>query len=131
MTSQHHATSVHCCIAPSCIVSHYTSLKTHHSIHNKINSGTNQHISLPYNVLALNSHLQGEGLISVKVMNLSYPTPNEAACYTLLEHSLMLMYFLPNGSINPLLFVHYTYAFDLFLSNKTHEDFSFLGCDSA
>ena len=41
------------------------------------------------------------------------------------------MYFLPNGSIKPLLFVHYTYAFDLFLSNKIHEDFSLLECDVA
>jgi len=41
------------------------------------------------------------------------------------------MYFLSNGSVNPLLFVHYMYAFDLFLSNEIHEDFSPLGCDAA
>jgi len=86
---QHHSISIHCCIAISCTYYITLWLKTHHSIHNKIKSGTNPHISIPYNVLALNSHLQGEGLISVevtKVTNQLYPTPNEAACYTLLKN---------------------------------------------
>jgi len=75
----HHSISIHCCIATSRTYYITLSLKTHHSIHNKIKSGTNQHISIPYNVLSLKSHLQGEGLISVevtKVMNQLFPTPN-------------------------------------------------------
>jgi len=86
---QHHSISIHCCIATSCTYYVTLWLKTHYSINNKIKSGTNQHISIPYNVPALKSHLQGEGLISVKVtkvMNQLYPTPNEAACYTLLKN---------------------------------------------
>jgi hypothetical protein len=86
---QHHSISIHRCIATSCTYYITLWLKTHHSIHNKIQSGTNQHTSIPCNVLALKSHLQGEGLISVevtKVTNQLYPTPNEAACYTLLKN---------------------------------------------
>jgi hypothetical protein len=67
-------------------------------MHNKINSGTKQHTSLTYNVLALKGHLQGEQLISVEVIEVMkqlYPTPNAVTCYTLLKKSFNTDVFSP------------------------------------
>jgi hypothetical protein len=125
-----HSISIHCCIVTSCTYYITLWLKTHYSIHNKI-------MSIQTNISQHQQCTGPEEPSSGRRINFSQsyePVTSNPKWGSLLHTTykfLMLMYFLSNWSVNPLLFVHYMYALDLFLSNKIHEDFSPLGCDAA